>query len=65
MSTIPEVIVARHMNMKVLGISVVANISYPPEKVEAVTVESIVNVVQGKCEEVGKIIEIALAQVSR
>jgi purine-nucleoside phosphorylase len=64
MSTIPEVIVARHMNMKVMGISVVANASYPPEKVETVTVESIVNVVEGKCEDVGKIIEVALANQS-
>lgn len=61
MSTIPEVIVARHMNMKVLGISVVANISYPPEKVEPVTVESIVNVVQERTGDVGKIIEMALS----
>jgi purine-nucleoside phosphorylase len=61
MSTIPEVIVARHMNMKVLGISVVANASYPPDKVESVTVESIVNMVQQRTEDVGKIIEIALS----
>jgi len=44
---------------------VVANASYPPEKVEPVTVESIVNVVEGKCGEVGRIIEIALANISR
>jgi len=65
MSTIPEVIVARHMNMKVMGVSVVANASYPPEKVEPVTVESIVNVVEGKCTEVGRIIEVALSNISR
>jgi len=63
MSTIPEVIVARHMNMKVLGISVVANMNYPPERYEPVTVESIVSVVQEKCGEVGRIIELALKQV--
>jgi len=60
MSTVPEVIAARHMYMKVLGISVVANASYPPEKVEAVTVESIVTVVSEKSKEVGKVIEVAL-----
>ena len=64
MSTVPEVIVARHMNMKVLGISVVANMNYPPERYEEVTVESIVSVVQEKCADVGKIIEFALEKVS-
>jgi len=62
MSTVPEVIVARHMNMKVMGISVVANMNYPPERYETVTVESIVSVVQQKCGDVGKIIEMALSQ---
>ena len=61
MSTIPEVIVARHMNMKVMGISVIANISYPPEKSDEVTVESIVNVVQQRTGDVGKIIEMAMS----
>ena len=63
MSTVPEVIVAKHMNMKVLGISVVANVCYPPESVEEVTVESIVSVVEGKNIEVGRIIEVALAHL--
>jgi purine-nucleoside phosphorylase len=60
MSTIPEVIVARHMDMNVLGISVVANASYPPEKVDSITVESIVQVVEERSHEVGKIMEIAV-----
>lgn len=63
MSTVPEVIVARHMNMKVLGISVIANMNYPPERYDTVTVESIVSVVQEKCRDVGKIIELALTTI--
>jgi purine-nucleoside phosphorylase len=63
MSTVPEVIAARHMNMKVMGISVVANASYPAERVESISVESIVNVVEEKCGDVGRIIELALANV--
>ncbi len=41
MSTVPEVIVARHMQMKVIAISVVTNQGYPnPEKKEA-TIEEV------------------------
>lgn len=61
MSTVPEVITARHAGLKVLGISVVANASYPPERVSAITLEGIVGVVESKVEVVGQIIELALA----
>lgn len=64
MSTIPEVIVGRHMDMKVMGISVVANMTYPVERAESVSVEGIVNVVQEKCGDVAKLIEIAVQQIS-
>jgi purine-nucleoside phosphorylase len=39
MSTTPEVVVARHMNMEVFAISVVSDMGYPPEKADQVTHE--------------------------
>lgn len=36
MSTVPEVIVARHSGMEVFGISVIADMGYPPEKMKEI-----------------------------
>jgi purine-nucleoside phosphorylase len=37
MSTTPEVVVARHMNMEVFAISVISDMGYPPEKADMVS----------------------------
>ncbi len=39
MSTTPEVVVARHSNMRVFAISVISDMGYPPEKADKVTHE--------------------------
>lgn len=39
MSTIPEVVVARHMGVEVFAISVISDMGYPPEKADHVTHE--------------------------
>ncbi len=39
MSTTPEVVVARHMDMEVFAISVISDMGYPPEKADMVTHE--------------------------
>ncbi|MCS6818349.1 MAG: purine-nucleoside phosphorylase [Chitinophagales bacterium] len=43
MSTTPEVVTARHMNMEVFAISVISDIGYPPEKADHVTHEMVLN----------------------
>lgn len=42
MSTVPEVIVAAHMGMKVAVLSVVSNVCYPVERIEETTQESVI-----------------------
>ena len=42
MSTVPEVLVARHMDLPVLAISVVSNKCYPIEEIKVTTVEDVI-----------------------
>ncbi|MEL6667631.1 MAG: purine-nucleoside phosphorylase [Bacteroidota bacterium] len=42
MSTVPEVLVARHMNLPVLVISVVSNKCYPIDEIQVTTVEDVI-----------------------
>jgi purine-nucleoside phosphorylase len=46
MSAVPEVIAARHMDMRVLGLSVVSNVCYPPERIVKTTVEDVIRTVE-------------------
>ena len=42
MSTVPEVIVARHMSLPLFVLSVVSNQCYPPEKIKETTLEAVI-----------------------
>ena len=44
MSTVPEVIVARHSNLKVFAVSVVTDKGYPPEEIRETTLEDVIAV---------------------
>jgi len=46
MSTVPEVIVARHMDLAVMVISVVSNKCFPIEEITETTVEEVIKVVE-------------------
>ena len=61
MSTVPETITARHLGMKVLALSVVSNVSYPPERIEVTTVEEVIKMVESKGDDVEKIITKAIS----
>lgn len=56
MSTVPEAITARHLGMKVQALSVVSNVCYPPERIKVTTVEDVINMVESKADDVGRII---------
>jgi purine-nucleoside phosphorylase len=63
MSTVPEVITARHLGMKVLALSIVTNVCYPPERIKVTTVEDVVRMVESKANDVGNIIRDAIPYV--
>lgn len=44
MSTVPEVLVARHMDLPVFAVSVITDMGYPPEVVEHVTLEKVIEI---------------------
>lgn len=46
MSTVPEVLVARHAGMKVLVVSVVSNKCYPLEEIRETSVEDVISMVE-------------------
>jgi purine-nucleoside phosphorylase len=46
MSTIPEVLVAKHMGMRILAIAMVTNLCYPPEVVRFTSVEEIISIAE-------------------
>ena len=56
MSTVPEVITAKHLGMKVLALSIISNVSYPPERIQVTTVEDVIRMVESKAADVGRII---------
>ena len=60
MSTVPEVIVARHLNMKVQALSVVTNACYPQERIKVTTVEDVIKMVESKAVEMGRVITSAV-----
>lgn len=60
MSAVPEVQAAVHIGLKVLGISVVSNVCYPPERITETTVEDVIRVVEGSAESLGRVVTLAL-----
>lgn len=60
MSTVPEVLVARHMSLPIFVLSVVSNLCYPIEAIQETTIEEVLEVV-GKAEP--KIRELVVALI--
>jgi purine-nucleoside phosphorylase len=61
MSAVPEVIAARHIGLKVLAISVVSNVCYPPERIKETTVEDVIRVVETSAPVAGALVQEALS----
>jgi purine-nucleoside phosphorylase len=63
MSSIPEVLVARHQNMAVLMLSLVANVAWPPSAIRETTLEDVVRVAQAAEPKLRKIVRTLLERV--
>ena len=57
MSTVPEVIVAKHSNLPIMVISVVSNKCYPTENIKSSTVEEMIEVANESGKKMGEIIK--------
>ncbi len=64
MSTVPEVIVARHAGIKVLAISVVSNVSYPPERLSETTMEEVIAMVESVSPKMVKLVRTVLSKTA-
>ena len=60
MSAVPEVITAHHIGLKILAISVVSNVCYPPDRMKETTIEDVINVVKSNAPKAGALIRAAL-----
>jgi purine-nucleoside phosphorylase len=64
MSTTPEVVVARHMEMEVFAISVISDMGYPPEKADHVSHEFVLEKAAEAAPKVAFIIKELLARIA-
>lgn len=63
MSTVPEVLVARHMGMDVLAASVVTDVGYPPERIKHTTHEEVVQAAAQAGQRLGVVIQELLGAI--
>ena len=56
MSTVPEVIVAKHAGLKIAAISIISNVCYPPEKITETTIEGVVEVANQASKKLNKLL---------
>lgn len=64
MSTVPEVLVARHMDLPVFVVSVVSNKCYPLDEIKVTTVDDVIAVVEGTAPQLQLIVKDLLTEWS-
>lgn len=57
MSTVPEVIVAKHAGLKIAAVSIISNICYPPEKITETTIEGVIEVANAASEKLNIVLK--------
>ncbi len=56
MSTVPEVIVAKHAGMNIAAVSIVSNVCFPPERITETTLEEVIKVANMASEKLNQIL---------
>jgi len=63
MSTVPEAIVARHMGMKVVGLSIITDLGFP-DALEPVNVETIIETAESAEPALTRLVEKIVEEIS-
>lgn len=63
MSTVPEVIVAKHAEIKTLVCSIVSNVCYPPEEISETTLEEVIAVAHKSGDQLKKVWEVLIKEM--
>ncbi len=63
MSSVPEVLVAKHAGLKIMMLSLVANVSFPPSAIRETTLEDVIRVGQGAEPKLRTLVREVLARV--
>ncbi len=61
MSTVPEVIVAKHAGLKIAAVSIISNVCYPPEKITETTIEGVIEVANKASKKLNLVLKEVLA----
>ena len=56
MSTVPEVIVAKHAGMNIAAVSIVSNVCFPPERITETTLEEVIQVANKASDKLNQIL---------
>ena len=56
MSTVPEVIVAKHAGMNIAAVSIVSNVCFPPESITETTIEEVIQIANQASEKLNQIL---------
>lgn len=64
MSTVPEVIVAKHAGMNIAAVSIVSNVCFPPERITETTVEEVIEVANQASDKLNQILGLLVNEIS-
>lgn len=64
MSTVPEVIVAKHAGMNIAAVSIVSNVCFPPERITETTVEEVIEVANQASDKLNQILGVLVKSIS-